>query len=185
MASILVLFAHPALEKSRVHRRLLQAAAGLPGIYVHDLYEAYPDFDIDVRREQELLLTHQLVVLQYPLYWYSTPAILKQWMDLVLEHGWAYGRSGTRLRGKQLQVVTSAGGGEQAYQVGGFNQHPVSDFLFPIEQTARLCGMTWLPPYVVLGSHRMNLPEIDAAAAAYRRHLEQLRDTLPVPAEAP
>ena len=102
LTPILVLFAHPAFERSRVHRRLVDAVAELPGITFHDLYEAYPDFDVDVRREQKLLLEHDLVVLQHPFFWYSTPPLVKQWEDLVLEHGWAYGTGGNALHGKRL-----------------------------------------------------------------------------------
>ena len=66
---ILVLFAHPALEKSRVNRRLVQAVRDLDGVTLHDLYEAYPDLDIDVAREQELLTLHDVIVFQHPFYW--------------------------------------------------------------------------------------------------------------------
>src|SRR5690606_23594342 len=93
MARVLVLFAHPALEKSRVGRRLLDAIQSVPSVQIHDLYEEYPEFDIDVEREQELLRSHDVIVLMHPLYWYSTPALLKQWFDLVLEHGFAYGEA--------------------------------------------------------------------------------------------
>ena len=101
---VLILFAHPALEKSRVNRRLSAAVSSLPGVTFHDLYEAYPDFDVDVRREQELLGSHDLVVLQHPFFWYSIPPLLKQWIDLVLEHGWAYGSEGKALVGKEAVV---------------------------------------------------------------------------------
>ncbi len=92
---ILILFAHPALEKSRVNRHLVAGVRDLPGVTFHDLYEAYPDFNILVPHEQELLEAHDVVVLQHPFYWYSTPALVKEWEDLVLQHGWAYGTGGT------------------------------------------------------------------------------------------
>jgi len=84
---VLILFAHPALEKSRVNRRLVAAVQGLEGVTFHDLYEAYPDFYIDVKHEQRLLEAHDIIAFQHPLYWYSTPSLLKEWQDLVLEHG--------------------------------------------------------------------------------------------------
>ncbi len=153
---ILILFAHPSYEKSRVHRHLADAVRGLPGVTFHDLYEAYPDHDIDVKGEQELLLAHEVVIFQHPFYWYSVPPLLKQWMDLVLEHGWAYGRDGTALRGKALQVVLTAGGREAAYQTEGFNRHTFAEFLRPIEATARLCGMPWGEPWIAAGTHTMS-----------------------------
>ncbi|MDX1383156.1 MAG: NAD(P)H-dependent oxidoreductase, partial [Thermoanaerobaculia bacterium] len=95
---VLVLLAHPALERSRINARMAAAAAELEGVLVRDLYEAYPDLDVDVDAEQRLLAAHDVVIFQHPLYWYSTPALLKEWMDLVLQHGWAYGDGGTALR---------------------------------------------------------------------------------------
>jgi glutathione-regulated potassium-efflux system ancillary protein KefG len=176
LTPILVLFAHPAFERSRVHRRLVDAVAELPGITFHDLYEAYPDFDVDVRREQKLLLEHDLVVLQHPFFWYSTPPLVKQWEDLVLEHGWAYGTGGNALHGKRLLSAISTGGPERAYREGGYNRFTIRQLLAPLEQTARLCGMEYLPPFVVFGTHRLGEEQIRGAAAEYRRLLEALRD---------
>ena len=173
---ILVQFFHPALEKSRVHRRLAAAAREVDGLTFRDLYEAYPDFDIDVDAEQKHLVEHDLVVFQHPLYWYSGPALLKQWLDLVLEHGWAYGREGTALRGRAAMHALSSGGGRDAYAPTGLNRRPLSDYLLPFEQTARLCGMRWLPPFCVSGTHRLEEPRIAQAAQDYARLLSALRD---------
>jgi glutathione-regulated potassium-efflux system ancillary protein KefG len=176
MKSVLVLFAHPALEKSRVHRRLVHEAQRIPSITFRDLYEAYPDFNIDVRQEQALLLAHDRIVIQHPLYWYSTPALLKQWQDLVLEHGWAYGAQGNMLRGKWVLSVISTGGGAAAYQHEGHNKFTLRELLVPIEATFRLCKMEYLPPYAIQGTHRMLPPDIERAAQGYRALLERLRD---------
>lgn len=176
MARILILFAHPSLEKSRVHRRLVRQLPELPGLTFHDLYEAYPTFDINVRHEQELLLAHDLVILQHPFYWYSTPAMLKQWEDLVLTHGWAYGSQGKALSGKYWLHVLTAGGGAQAYTPGGYNGYTISEFMAPLEQTARLCRMIYLPPYVIHGTHRMHQPQIEIEAARYHQLLVLLHE---------
>ena len=173
---ILLLFAHPALEKSRVNRRLLRELRTIPGITFHDLYEAYPDFVIRVDHEQELLSSHDIIVLQHPFFWYSTPAILKEWQDLVLEHGWAYGTDATALRGKWLTQVVTAGGREQSYRPGGLNRQTVREFLRPIEQTASLCQMSYLPPFIVHGTHSLKKEGFEPYAAGYRRLLEALRD---------
>lgn len=176
MARILILFAHPALERSRVHRRLLQHLPVDPRITFNDLYEVYPDFDIDVPREQQLLAAHDVVVLQHPFFWYSTPPLLKQWEDLVLEHGWAYGRQGTALRGKRVMHVISAGGREEAYQHDGLNRFTITELLAPLAQTARLCGMQWMPPFVVHGTHRLSTDEIEDHAVRYGQLLSRLVD---------
>jgi glutathione-regulated potassium-efflux system ancillary protein KefG len=176
LTPILILFAHPAFERSRVHRRLVEAVSDLPGVTFQDLYEAYPDFDVDVGREQELLRAHETIVLQHPFFWYSTPPLVKQWEDLVLEHGWAYGTGGAALQGKRLISAISTGGPERAYCTGGYNRFSIRQLLAPLEQTARLCGMEYLPPFVVFGTHRLGEEQIGGAAADYRSLVEALRD---------
>lgn len=174
MTKVLVLFAHPALEKSRVHERLVADIPDHPDIRFHDLYEAYPRLDVDVRREQELLLEHDVVVFQFPFYWYSTPPMLKQWQDLVLEHGWAYGSRGTALRGKAWLCAVSAGGQAAAYAPDGYNGLTVRQLLAPLERTALLCGMRYLPPWVVFGTHRLRTEGLERAGAGYRALLTEL-----------
>lgn len=169
---ILLLFAHPAFHKSRINRQMVQAARDVPGVTVHDLYEAYPDFHVDVPREQATLAAHEIIVFQHPFYWYSVPALLKEWEDLVLEFGFAYGAKGTALRGKWLMSAVTTGGSDAAYHPGGANRYPVRQLLAPFELTARLCGMVYLPPFVVHGSH--GIVEETALAAVGRRYGELL-----------
>ncbi|MBX2889821.1 MAG: NAD(P)H-dependent oxidoreductase [Saprospiraceae bacterium] len=176
MSRILVLFAHPALEKSRVNIRLAQAAKSVNSLTFCDLYESYPDFFIDVATEQQLLTQHDIIVWHHPMYWYSCPPLLKQWIDLVLTHGWAYGSGGRALEGKYVLNAITTGGGEMAYHPNGFNRFPLRQFLIPFEQTVRLCRMSYLPPFVVQGTHRMNNVEIEAQAERYATLLRDLRD---------
>jgi glutathione-regulated potassium-efflux system ancillary protein KefG len=174
MPDLLVLFAHPMLEKSRVHRVLVEVARAAPGVTLHDLYEEYPDFDVDIEREKELLLAHSTLVLQHPLYWYSCPALMKQWIDLVLEHGWAYGRQGKALAGKVMMNAISTGGNLHAYERTGLNRFSIREFLVPFEQTAALCNMTYLPPFVFHGTHRAAEDDIRVAARQYAEVLSAL-----------
>lgn len=150
---------------------------------MNDLYESYPHFHINIAREQALLLQHDVIIFQHPFYWYSSPAILKQWQDLVLEYGFAFGKDGTRLSGKLFLTAISTGGPSSAYQRSGYNYFTVRELLAPFEQTARLCNMTYLPPFVVPGVLWME-DEVELAkyGSLYRRALEALRDnTLDVP----
>ncbi len=149
---VLVLFAHPSQHRSEVNRPLARATEALDGVTMIDLYAEYPDFRIDIDREQQRLREHDIVVFMFPLYWYSTPSILKEWQDLVLEYGFAYGHDGTELRGKLLLCAVTAGGLEDAYRHQGYNHYSIRELLRPIEQTAMLCGMTYLPPYALFGS---------------------------------
>jgi glutathione-regulated potassium-efflux system ancillary protein KefG len=174
---LLILFAHPAFQKSQINRELVVAIESMTGVTTNDLYELYPDFYIDIAREQQLLLDHDVIIWQHPFYWYSSPAIIKQWEDLVLEYGFAYGKNGTKLRGKLVLTAISMGGPFSAYRREGQNYFTVREFLAPFEQTARFCGMTYLPPFVVPGVLSMTEEgEIQRYSAAYRRLLEALRD---------
>lgn len=171
MQEILVLFAHPYPHRSRVNRPLREAVEDLPRVRVHDLYETYPDFFIDVKREQALLRRAGLVVLQHPFYWYSAPALLKQWLDVVLEYGFAIGREGTALHGKSLLSVVSTGHRAEAYGPEGKDRYTMTELLRPFEQTARHCGMEYLPPLVVHGVRHLSDADIDAHCERYRQRL--------------
>lgn len=177
MRRVLVLFAHPVLERSRVNRRLVDAIRDLEGVTVRDLYEEYPTLAIDVAREQELAVAHDVIVFHHPFYWYSCPAILKEWQDLVLEHGWAYGDGGTQLRGKITLNVITTGGPESAYHKGGYNRFTIRELLAPWDQTAHLCGMQFLAPFAVHAALRMRGDDdVRASRDAYRTLIEALRD---------
>lgn len=174
LARTLVVFVHPALERARINPALVAAAADLPRTTVHDLYESYPDFTIDVPAEQRLLLDHDVIALQFPLYWYSAPALLKEWLDLVWLHGFAYGHAGERLRGKTLFCAVSTGGPQDAYGSEGRNRYSVEDFLRPFEQTARLCGMVWAEPFAVHSAAVIAPDDLARSATAYRDRLAAL-----------
>ncbi len=177
MRKILVLFAHPMLHKSRVNQQLVNAIEGLENVTVHNLYEHYPDFFIDVKYEQDLLLAHDVIIWHHPFYWYSAPAMIKEWFDLVLEHGFAYGRDGSALEGKQAMTCISTGGRYETYQRNGLNRFPIKTYLLPFNQSAHLCKMNYLPPFVVHGAHLLNDEDISDISRHYKRVLEFLRDS--------
>lgn len=173
---LLILHAHPRSNASVVQRAMLRAITGLDGVTIVDLYADYPALDIDAAREQQRLLEHDVIVLQHPFYWYSSPAIIKEWQDLVLVNGWAYGPGGTSLAGKFLMSAISTGGSEAAYQHGGRNRFEIEELLSPFNQTAYLCSMAYLAPFVIHAGRRMPAPELTAAAESYRDLIVGLRD---------
>ena len=165
---VLILFAHPSQERSEVNLPLYRASAGREGVTRVDLYGDYPDYRIDINREQQRLLEHDIIVFMFPLYWYSTPSLLKEWQDLVLEYGFAYGSDGTKLHGKTFLCALTAGGPADAYRVDGFNHFTIRELLQPLEQTAHLTGMNYLPPFALFGSRTA------ARRAAYPRSSQPL-----------
>ncbi|MDJ0627006.1 MAG: NAD(P)H-dependent oxidoreductase [Rhodobacter sp.] len=177
MPDLIVYFAHPGQRFSHVNSELLKVARGVDGITLVDMYAEYPRFDINIEREQKRLLAHDIILFQFPLFWYSTPSIIKEWQDLVLEHGFAYGAGGTRLQGKRLMLAITAAGPEDAYTPDGYQHHHLRTFLRPLEQTARLCKMHFLPPYVLYGALKApGAGRVAPHAEGYKRLLTGLRD---------
>lgn len=175
----LLVVAHPRLDRSVVNARLARTAGEWPKIEVHDLYEAYPDYQIDVAAEQERLLRHKVIGIQFPLFWYSVPALLKEWFDLVWLHGFAYGGSAPRLAGKTLFCAVSTGGDERSYRDDGRNGYSVEEFLRPLERTAALCQMRWAAPHLLHDAPRLRGERLEQAAQGYGRYLENLlRETV-------
>jgi len=176
MKKILILFAHPAYQKSIINKALIDGIRDMQGVTVNDLYENYPDFFIDIQAEQKMLLAHDVIIWHHPFYWYSAPAILKEWMDLVLQHGFAYGKHGRALEGKWVMSVISTGGRKEVYSKTGKNNFTVNEFLAPFNQSVTLCRMLYLPPFITHGSHTITSAELNEQVSAYRHLLSMLRD---------
>jgi len=176
MKKILILFAHPAFHKSRINKRLIREVSDLDNVTINNLYEKYPDFFIDVEVEQKLLIEHDIIVWHHPFYWYSAPAIIKEWMDLVLEHGFAYGMHGRALEGKWAIASISTGGRQEVYSKTGSNHFTINEFLAPFKQSANLCRMKYLPPFVIHGSHTLSEKDLEEHSKFYKRLIVSLRD---------
>ena len=177
---IYVIAAHPAWRESRVNRPLMEAAQALSGVRVRDLYSSYPDYAIDVAKEQAALVRARLVVLLHPIQWYSMPALQKLWLDEVLTYGWAYGEGingkGQALHGKDLWLVATTGGAESSYHPQGYTRYFFDAFLPPYEQTAALCGMRFLPPLILHGAHSVDTPAVGQHLETFRQRLQSYPD---------
>jgi glutathione-regulated potassium-efflux system ancillary protein KefF len=171
---LLVLYAHSAPHLSRVNRRLADAARMVAGVYVHDLYENYPDFYIDVAREQALVAQAEVLVFLHPIQWYSMPALMKEWVDVVLQDGWAYGPEGSAVKGKGYWLVATTGSAEADYAPGARHGRPFGDYLAQFEQTAALCGMDWIAPHVLHDAHAVDAGTVDAHVAGFAARLRHL-----------
>ena len=102
----LIVLAHPNIETSRVNKRWREELAQHTDIAeIHELYREYPDWQIDVEREQRLLESHELIVLQFPLYWYSYPPLLKKWLGI-----WINGAQTSRQKIRHRRIHRRQGG---------------------------------------------------------------------------
>jgi len=171
MARIALIYSHPYPNRSRAGRTLLGSVSNLDGVKVRSLYERYPDFAIDVAAEQALLLEAELIVWQHPIYWYSPPPLMSLWFEKVLARGWAYGKGGDALRGKACLWVPTTGGDTNAYREGGMHGRSFDEYIVPVEQTARFCGMAWQPPLILHGSHHATDEQLHQHGLEYRARL--------------
>ncbi|MFJ5063242.1 NAD(P)H-dependent oxidoreductase [Streptomyces nigra] len=146
----------------------------------------------DVRAEQEKLLWADTIVLQFPLWWYSMPAILKGWVDRVFTRNFAYGvgehsetRYGDRygegtLAGRRALLSVTVGGHESHYFARGING-PIEDLLFPIHHGILYYpGIEVLPPFVLYGADRLTEADYPDIAKAWRQRLLTLESTEPI-----
>jgi len=174
MSRILVVHAHPYPRRSRAGRRLLAEIKDLPDVEIRSLYDRYPDFTLDVVSEQAALRNADVLVWQSPFYWYGVPALLSLWFEKVLTPGFAYSEGGTELAGKRVMWVTTTGAPLPAYAATGMHRRPFEEYIPPIQETARFCGMRWLEPLVVHGAHSVDDKELARYAQTYRSRLEAL-----------
>ena len=153
---------------------MLEQASLLPDVEVRSLYELYPDFNIDIAAEQEALSRADLVIWQHPMQWYSTPPLMKLWIDKVLAHGWAYGRGGKALHGKNVMWAVTTGGGDNHFNLG---DHPGFEVLGqPLQATALYCGMNWLPHFTVHFTFVCDENTLEVQAEQYKQRLLDWRE---------
>lgn len=175
---ILIIGAHPALYRSKFHQQILRVIGGLEGITYHDLYEEYPKFIINHEKEKKLLVSYDVIIFQHSLYWYSAPALLKEWMDVVLIYDDLNDGAQSLLRGKFWMSAISIGSPLEDFSRHGVHGYSLTEFMRPFEQTAKLCQMQWLPPFVGSGLKTATEIEMSQICEAYRRVLIGLRDEL-------
>lgn len=146
----------------------------------------------DIAEEQEKLRWADAVILQFPLWWFSMPAILKGWIDRVYAYGFAYGvgeHSDTHwgdrygegtLAGKRAMLVVTAGGWESHYGPRGVNG-PIDDLLFPIQHGILYYpGFDVLPPFVVYRTSRMDEDRYATVRLRLGERLDTLFSTAPI-----
>lgn len=177
MTRTLILLFHRDLSASRANAALAAAAARVPGVEIVNMQALYPkgiDMFRDGEREAARLLSADRIVFQFPVQWYSTPALLKAWQDAVLTRMFyiAYEQEGRALEGTPLMIAATAGNVAEAYHSDGRNMFPIADLLAPLRATAHRCGLVWTDPFVVYEADKLVPEALEAAAARYAVALE-------------
>ncbi|WP_342644822.1 NAD(P)H-dependent oxidoreductase [Mucilaginibacter sp. CSA2-8R] len=149
----LIILAHPSFSQSLANQTIIQQLQQSSlDIEVRDIHSLYPNYQIDVKAEQEALLRHQTVVFQYPFYWYNMPAILKLWFDTVFTYQFAYGSKGDKLKGKNFIPSFTVGAPESEYTTLGNHHFRVGEFTKSMEQTAYYAQMNYIDPIYFHGT---------------------------------
>lgn len=177
MGKTLVIVTHPKLSKSKINKRWIEELNKYPkSIIVHDIHKVYPDLEINVKREHELLESVDKVVLQFPFYWFNCPPFLKKWIDNVISHGWAYGKnSGYKLAGKKFALAITAGIKEEDYSASGRYDFTLEELTRPFEITFKYVKADYKRLHAFYGEeHNPTHEDIENNAKAYTNFIDKL-----------
>lgn len=167
----IVIATHPNIAASRINQAWIEELRKHDNLTIHSLYEAYPDEEIDVAAEQKLLEAHDRIIFQYPLYWYSTPPLLKKWFDAVLQYGWAYGPGGDKMQGKEIGVAISTYGSAESYQPDGANRFTLREIVRPIEALSYFISASYLPPFALSDISNVTDEQLEQSKIDYVNHI--------------
>lgn len=174
---ILVLVSHPDLKSSTVNRRWVEELKKHPEQYtVHELNTVYPDGKIDVEKEQRLVEAHGNLVLQFPVFWFNCPPMMKKWLDDVLTHGWAYGSNGDdKLAGRKVALAVTAGIKEEDYRGTGRYRYTLAQLLAPFETAFRYTGADYRSFFAFYGAeYEPSAEAVEKSAQDYVDFLNRL-----------
>lgn len=172
---ILILYAHRDHENSTVNRAMAGAAQDLDHVTLVDLYALYPDFKIDRDLELKRVMDHDIIIFQFPMHWFSTPALLKEYQDCLFTGRHAYGPDGKAFTGKSFFCASSTGAIKDKFGAGNRNNYSVDQFFRAQEQTMRALGMDILPHYVLYGASNADDKKRQAHVDGWVRLLENLK----------
>lgn len=142
MKNTVVIYGHPYYETSVCNKTILdEFAKEVPQATIVNLAKDYPDYKIDVEKEQGRLRKADVIVFQFPFWWYGSPSIMHRYVEEVFTHGFAYGSTGTALHGKKIIFSFTAGGTKDAYTKEGYQHYEMVDFMPQFNAMSNLCGL--------------------------------------------
>jgi putative NADPH-quinone reductase len=173
----LIIVIHPTMETSVINKRWVEVLNQFPEKYtVHELYKAYPEGNFDVEKDQELIEAYDKIIFQFPLYWFSSPPMLKKWFDEVLLYGWAFGsKSGYKMKGRKIALAISAGIDDKDFSAAGKYKYTLKELLRPFELTFDYVKADYREPFVYYGLEKNPSAEyVEESIPLYLDYLEKL-----------
>ncbi|MGQ1230831.1 NAD(P)H-dependent oxidoreductase [Acinetobacter baumannii] len=136
----LLILAHPYYAQSIANKTIVnELVKTYPDLEVRDIFQLYPDYKIDVGAEQEALLRRDTIILQYPMFWFNMPAILKLWFDEVFTYQFAYGSQGDKLKDKKV-IISMTVGQKEANMVND-QENLIDSFLKSVQHSIQYTQM--------------------------------------------
>ena len=182
MSKTLVIAGHPDYKNSIANRAILDEFHRLvPEAEIVYLDAEYPDFNIDVEREQKRLVEADTVVFEFPFWWYSAPSLMRRYFEQVLSYGFAYGSTGTALHGKKLILSFTTGAPEAAYSPDGYQHYDIESFIPQFRALSNLCGFEWQEPIISFGMMLLNPDDKGASEKVFaeaKNHAERLKEAV-------
>lgn len=173
----LIIVIHPDIESSVVNKRWIEELNKFPDLYdIHQLHKSYPEGNIDIIKEQNLIEQYDKIVFQFPYYWFNSPWLFKKWLDEVLIHGWAYGgESGYKVAGKKIALAISLGADEADYQESGVYRYTLAELLRPFQLSFEFVKADYQPPFAYYGIEYHSSKElIEKSVSLYMDFLNSL-----------
>lgn len=181
MKKALIIVAHPNIQTSVINKRWLEEVGKYPELFtIHELYNSYPDWHIDITKEQKMIEDHAGIIFQFPLYWFNCPPLLKKWLDDVFTYGWAYGSAGTQLQARKMGIAVSTGMSEEDFSQKGRCGFSLSDILRPFEMVAKYTKADYQPLFSFHGAisdpgiaPQYTITDLEKSAKNYITHIKQ------------
>jgi len=179
----LIIITHPNIEHSSINKRWVEELRKYQDKFtIHELYKAYPNGNIDVEKEQKLVECHGNLVFQFPLFNFSSPSLLKKWLDDVLVYNWAYGKNGDKLKNRKVSLAVSVGIQKKDYQPSGKYYYTLEEILVPFKVLFKFyCKANYCDFYSFYGSEKTpgepyssSIEDIEKSASDYICFLNEL-----------
>lgn len=148
MENVLIILSHPDINSSIGNKTISESLNQNSNTEVRHLDALYPDYKMDVKAEQEALIKADIIIFQYPLFWYNVPTMLKAWIDQVFTYGFAFGKDSYTLEGKKIIVSFTTGTSAKDYP-----SDVIEKVVFPFKGLADFCKMEYLTEVI---SHEIN-----------------------------
>lgn len=182
MKKTVIIYGHPYYKMSVCNKAILEELEKeVPEVDIVNLMELYPDFNIDVNKEQSRVKDADVIVFQFPFWWYGSPSIMHRYVEDVFSHGFAFGSTGTALHGKKIIFSFTIGASEDAYSKDGFQHYDINAFMPGFRNMASLCGLEFLDPIYSFGMMVVDPNDTthnDAVLAKASKHGKRLANAI-------